>query len=290
MTLNLVNESCPLYNIVCPFCEHKKFIFECKYPDSNDKIINILSCHTCGAFIPDYSKRAFTTSEQTRFHEIMWGDDSYDDWIEAKNGMVGMVEKQSWLLGNPNCNHLVLDIGAGRGNLTAALSEHGFDYLSCEPSQKLRKKAIDRYNIPPEKIVNTGATEFIKLVNEKHIHNKTEVSIYLWHVLEHIQNSFEILKLVVELFKDKTINLFIQMPMLKSSYIFLEHYFLATPDWFYYISKVTGLKLVSYSWSRKNLFMTGIYSNNDSIPEFELKRPFKSLTQFERLTYLISQS
>jgi len=290
MELNLIHKHHSAGKNVCPFCGHEELKRECRFPDSKNKVVSISSCAGCGAFIPDYSKTTFTTSEQTILHENVWSDDSNEAWLEAKSGMVDMIDKQRWLLGKPASHHLILDVGSGRGNLTAALSEHGFDYLSCEPSQNLRARAIDVYEIPPEKIINISAIDFLQLVRDKHLSNKTEITIYFWHVLEHIQNSSEIIKLAVELFKDKTINIFIQMPMLKSSYIFPEHYFLATPDWFDFVSKATGLNLVNYSWSRKNLFMTGIYTNNMAMPEFELKRPFKSLTQFERLTLAISQN
>ena len=194
-----------------------------------------------------------------------------------------MLEKQKYILGSPTEENLIIDIGAGRGNLSAAIKEKGYKLLSCEPSVSLFDKAIKIYSLNHSEFFCMPALEFIDLIEDrKSIPN----SIYLWHVLEHIPYSEKILKKIMDSIGENKINILIQMPMLRSDYIYPEHYFLATPDWFNYVSKLTGLKLVEFTQSKEDYFMSGYFSNNPDLDKVEIKRPFRRLSQFERFSII----
>lgn len=269
----------------CPFCAYEKLNYECRYPDHKYEIIKIYSCDRCGVFIPEYKTALYTTVEQIKLHENMWISQDKKEWLDAKNGMVDMIEKQKHIIGDTDPSHLVLDIGAGRANLSAALNEHGYHFASCEPSEGLYTQAIQNYNLDSSQIKNIDAMTFLEETVKSMDGNTKIITIYLWHVLEHIKDSKKVLDFIVKYFSCKRLNIMIQMPMLKSEYIFPEHYFLATPDWYYYLQKFMGLKLVDFSQSNNRMFISGFYSNNCNLNEFKLKRPFRSLTQTERLLY-----
>jgi len=157
---------------------------------------------------------------------------------------------------------------------------------ACEPSKLLYNQAVQNYGLTELDLQNFDAKSFLNDVSQSLSDDTTIITIYLWHVLEHIKESKSIIEYIMKLFSNKKLNIMIQMPMLKSDYIFPEHYFLATPDWIQYISEITELKLVDFSFSKKSLYISGFYSNNDELEELHLKRPFRSLSQFERYDLL----
>lgn len=267
-------------NKQCPFCSCQDLTYECKYPDFENKIVDIYSCNNCFCFVPDYDDVLSSTVEkQTKFHENLWSADSIESWLEAKMGMVTMLTKQQSVIGMPGLNNIICDIGAGRGNLTAALLELGYHTYACEPSHDLYKKAQCVYDICSDKFYNESAVAFIDRLSDNDVSPNT---FYFWHVLEHMIGSAVLLRNIVNLFSGKELNLMIQMPLLKSEYVYPEHYFLATPDWFKYVSSLLGLNIVHFNQSTDSFFATAFLSNNKSLSVVDFKAPFKSLSQFEK--------
>ncbi len=274
---------------LCAYCKSEHLKFEARFPDSNFEIVEIYSCEKCGVFVPSYKKNAFL-DEQFKLHEDLWLNTCRNEWQKAKDAMKEMVQIHEKFIGPPTDTTLVVDIGSGRGNLSAALKDIGYNILSCEPSSNLHRQAINNYKFDKNEYFNLEVEVFLDRVLKKEISSYDSVSIYLWHVLEHISFSKDVVDRIMEVCEGKKINVFIQMPMLKSEYIFPEHYFLATPDWFEFISKQTGLKCIEYFISNKNLYISGFYSNIESFGTVDIKRPFRSLSQFERLSsYLINR-
>ena len=268
---------------ICAFCGDKKLInYECRLPDSNERIIPIFSCGNCGALLPVYNEKIIShqsTKLQTDFHDKLFGNDSLTDMAGARDDMIDMLNKQETFLASAKKNNeIVCDIGAGRGNLTSALMLKGYNVYACEPSGYLYNKAIKSYNLTSKVLKNADAFEFCDWMEESSI--KPSV-IYLWHILEHVPNSISLLNRLKQITSDM-VTYFIQMPLLCSPYLYKEHYFLATFDWIYYLESVLDCKLIYISHSRNTKYVTAYYSNDKNIPGVDVKRPFRSLTQFER--------
>ncbi|OYU84131.1 MAG: methyltransferase [Flavobacterium sp. BFFFF2] len=97
------------------------------------------------------------------------------------------LKQKAKLLVNNNIRGTVLDVGAGTGDFLNVINQFGFQGIGFEPGEKPRNKAIEKG---------------IHLIDDLQVIEKDSVdAITLWHVLEHIPDYEDQLKVFQAILK-----------------------------------------------------------------------------------------
>lgn len=210
-------------------------------PDRNDKKVDIYHCTRCCALTPAYpplTEQETNLAQQTTFHEEFWKSESDAELQRIAGEMAKMVAHFSARLPAPGSQELVYDIGAGRGNLTAALLRAGMNAFACEPSRMLAERAISVLQIPPERLAIATAEDFLDARSA----DKGKVkAIFLWHVLEHVDDAVALLRRVRDYLAPDGV-LLCQGPLLDPQYVYREHLYLHSESNIRWLAESVGLK------------------------------------------------
>lgn len=239
----------------CPLCESTELQFHTYFPDNTSQPVEIALCQQCKSLIPQYKTRSTHNAieQQTSFHEEWWCNSTEDELKKTLEDLKSVVNGLHPYLGIPNPNNIVLEIGSGRGSLLRALLDSGYQAYGCEPASGLVKLAREHYALPPERLHEIPANDFIKNI----IPGLPEApkTIFLWHVLEHIEHPMPLLRSLKEVLADNG-RLILQLPLLHQGYTYPEHYFFVTHESFNFISSQLELELDAIEYDTDNLFVT----------------------------------
>ncbi len=113
-----------------------------------------------------------------RFEDIEWDPEEYEKWYEKEPGKtIDLIETECALsLILPIKGKKVLDVGCGTGNFTRKLQVLGYEVVGVEPSEPMRRKAVQKgvrctsglaEDLPFEKnsfdaVISIAAVEFFK--------------------------------------------------------------------------------------------------------------------------------
>lgn len=153
-----------------------------------DKKFNIYKCTHCGHGITDNVEE----SDSASLYEGGAYDPQENIWHRILRPVLNVFEsaKIGYLNKYPKEGNLLLEIGTGKGNFLRAAINAGYDGYGIEPSTRSYKIAKLKLG---KKVVQC-------MLEEMHLHkelNKKFDFIILWHVLEHLtepENAIRILK------------------------------------------------------------------------------------------------
>ena len=227
--------------LTCGCCHGSDVIPILRAPDKSGQAITIGHCRACCALTPDYpGSRHEIIPSQTAYHENWWRDESDDELRCHRDAMLGLFEFHARYMPARERPHLVLDVGAGRCNLLSALVTQGYNALGCEPSTKLVARARQVYGLDESRLVEATAQSFL---GDREARNERADAIFLWHVLEHLEDPICILERASRLLREEGA-LICQGPLLTPEYVFPEHLFFHTESNIAWLAQKAGLKLL----------------------------------------------
>lgn len=239
----------------CPLCGSTNLSFHTIFPDKMCNQVELAKCENCQCFIPQYESESSTNAikQQTSFHEDWWKDSSPEELKKTLEDLTTVVEGFQSYLGEPAPENIVVEIGSGRGSLLRALLDMGYHAFGCEPANGLVELARAQYSLSPELLHEMPASVFLtEVIPTLPAAPKT---IFLWHVLEHLEHPMPLLHKLRE-----TISvggrLILQLPLLSQEYVYPEHYFFVTHNTFEYLSSALNLEVETIDYDSDNLFVT----------------------------------
>lgn len=220
--------------------------------------VDVRCCAVCHALVPLYDPVEDEVRRQTMFHEDSWRHswkhETRDALLEQRDNIAVMLSdfRRAGQIPPPAPGVRVFDIGAGRGNLTAAAVQAGYAVNACEPSQALSQTAQKIYELPEGVLETSGVTEFLA----RHAAKVGTVSIiFLWHVLEHLKRPVDVLADLRPFLRPDGVIL-CQGPMLSRHNLFPAHRLLHTPRNIAWLARELDLKLLRIDYSRQESFIT----------------------------------
>ena len=162
----------------CPSCGNEPFSnsLSCTDYTYSKDVFSIVECTTC--------KLHFTNPRPTE-HAIgkYYDSPEYVSHTDTQSGLVftlyGFVKNHTLrqkrkLIERLTTDKSVLDYGAGSGNFSAQLAQHGWSVTSFEPDLNARKRILEKHSK-------------IRLADDlKSVRANSKSIITLWHVLEHV--------------------------------------------------------------------------------------------------------
>lgn len=256
----------------CPLCGSTDLSFHTSFPDKMNNQVELAKCEDCQCFIPQYEFESTTNAinQQTSFHEDWWKNSSPEELNKTLEDLTTVVEGFQSCLGEPDPENIVIEIGSGRGSLLRALLDMGYHAFGCEPANGLVKLARAQYSLSPDSLHQMPASEFLaEVIPTLPAAPKT---IFLWHVLEHLEQPMPLLHKLQETLSFGG-RLILQLPLLSQEYVYPEHYFFVTHNTFEYLSSALNLEIETVDYDSDNLFVTVCFrkplSTKNSIkPEF----------------------
>ncbi len=233
-------------------------------PSSCRAITEIYECKVCSALIPAYDSgdRKITLSDQVAFHESLWP--SVDSKVLEKelHDLMGVIKFLNPYLGNPTNGVKVLEIGAGRGGMLRALLDSGYQAQGCEPAAALVSVGRHEYGLDDSVLCQTDLNGMLKTLNQ----GEKFSSIIMWHVLEHIINPLDALRKLISVLEPLG-TIIIQIPLLKSNYIYEEHYYFFSHLTFKHVADTLGICISNIIYDEENMFATCIYTNGTGVSD-----------------------
>lgn len=241
--------------MICALCGNDNTHIQARMPDDRGIIREIYGCSRCAAMTPDYGiVHPLDTDSQIEFHQQYWKEIDGDTLQRELTDLAGVVASLGQHLGAPAAGNRVLEIGAGRGGLLRALRDAGYDAHGCEPAPGLVAIAREHYGLGPDVLTNVTVEQMLE-----HLPRPNNFSaVFLWHVLEHLASPISLLGGVAEIIRPGGI-VIIQVPLLKSSYIYPEHYYFCSHETFAFIADEIDFGLVDVIYDDNNLFATAVF-------------------------------
>lgn len=151
-------------------------------------MVTICQCNNCGLLYADPQPRPIELDDH-------YGNDPEQYWpatyFEADSQYFSNQLRTLASLSNGECHGRALDIGAGLGKGMLAMERAGFEVYGLEPGVQIRKMAIDRLGILPERL------QLTTLENAVYPSNYFKF-ITFGAVLEHLPKPAEALRRAVQ--------------------------------------------------------------------------------------------
>lgn len=227
--------------LACPVCGALKPPKIGKSLDREGKEGSVFCCEDCLTFFTDSNSRGKSEeiARQVSFHEDWWRDETVESLQALKDEAASMVQFYKNDLGRPDEGQLIVEIGAGRGNLTAALVEAGYSVRSCEPSLNLSQRGREVYGLHDSQLASISADQLITSLVATHT---SAHAVFLWHVLEHVTEPLDLLRGIHSILAEGGF-LFLQVPLPCDSYTYKEHLFFGSPASLSNMAAKTGYRI-----------------------------------------------
>lgn len=190
----------------CPICESKELnnFISCVDFTKSKKTFTISSCVNCNFKFTNPRPNEDDLSEY-------YISDEYISHTNNKKGLFNKlyqiarlynINQKTKLIGNKKAS--LLEIGSGTGELLNAFKSMGWNTTGIEPSDIARKNAFENHGL-----------HLFPTIEETNVKEKSQHTIMLWHVLEHIPQLNKSLKKYYNLMMDDG-QLIIAVPNYKS--------------------------------------------------------------------------
>jgi 2-polyprenyl-3-methyl-5-hydroxy-6-metoxy-1,4-benzoquinol methylase len=154
---------------------------------SSTENFKIVKCEQCGYVISSGAANNITLYESGSY------DEKEKFWHKWVRGIFQILEvnKAAYLEKYLNPTSSVFEIGVGKGNFLSALRDKGYQIAGIEPSRR-------SFAVASQKLGGSIVNCKIEEISSYESINKKYNAIVLWHVLEHLQNPFEIIERLKE--------------------------------------------------------------------------------------------
>lgn len=245
----------------CPCCGLADLVVALRTLDQQDNVVTIFHCTNCCALVPDYPETPNEiTTHQADFHANYWSYSTKDGVIRESNAMIQTVDFYKDYLDYFGPKSEILDLGGGRGLLTKALLNSGYRARGCDASAELVRIGRVHLDIPESLYTKEDILSFSKRY-ESTLGNQVG-AIFLWHVIEHLENPLTVLKSLKDLLRPDGV-IIAQGPLLDKNYIFPEHRFLHSESNIGWIAKELDMKLLFLDSHSEERFASFVLSNPD---------------------------
>lgn len=216
-------EVCQSTGTCCSFCGHGSGTLLYKCFDKFQTPVEMFQCQNCRAIFPNYELDHAKPSMLPL--QIQHVDDVWPEMSPAEaDELAADLEEKIVNYYQPQIEAIksddyIVEIGTGRGGLARALVNRNYKFIGCEPSPHLFKMSQQVYNFTDAELKNHDADTFLQHLEETGIRAKV---VFMWHVLEHINQPMPILKRVRNLLSDNGL-IIAQIPLIAREYIYPEH-------------------------------------------------------------------
>lgn len=242
----------------CGLCHCQDLSLQAKMLDSKNILRDIYRCRVCAALTPEYDiLTPLDTKSQIDFHEKLWNDAQLGILQQELFDLIGLVNFLRPHLGVPSLSRRILEIGAGRGGLLRALRDVGYSAYGCEPATKLVAIAREHYGLSADILMNIEAESMLARTD----HDYDYDVVILWHTLEHFSNPLDIMHQVSHVTSPDGV-IIIQVPLMRQSYIYPEHYYFCSHESLSYIAAQIRFNLIDVMYDHENLYVTAVFSRN----------------------------
>lgn len=243
----------------CPCCGLENLVVALRTHDQHENIVTILHCTNCCALVPDYPQtHSEMISHQAEFHANYWSDSTREEVAREARKMSQTVYFYKRYLDYFDPGTEVLDLAGGRGLLTKALLDNGYSARGCDASRELVQIGRNYLDLPDHIYTNEDISGFIE--RYKSSIKQPVGAIFLWHVIEHLEDPIGILDSLKSLLKPDGV-IIAQGPLLDKNYIFPEHRFLHSESNIGWISKKLDMKLLFLDSHSEERFASFVLAN-----------------------------
>lgn len=267
---NIIDNSC-FTQCVTNFISNRKF-FEC------------FNCYSLSAIT--HSEEVSNPDAQASFHENIFGTETsgFDSYIYDINPLKQLVRNDYLFYFGDKISELICEVGAGRGSLLKALRDEGYSAIGCEYSHKLVCAGRVAYDLSDNVFFQLNAWDLPNYLRE----NSIKPSVFvMWHVIEHIQNSFALLESLISVCADD-ITVIFQTPLPVPEYVFPEHLFFPSTETYHFVAERLGLSIKLLNIIPYTRYVTCVMSNKD-IPEGNIYPKQQETPGFSVIGQLIEQ-
>ncbi len=241
----------------CPLCGFDRLLPLFSTADNAKEPVEIRLCLRCHVLVPSYRRAlavdsAAMTAYQAEFHDAQWAaiDSAEATKLRAELGV--MVNAFRPQLGEPGSAGAVLDLGAGRGGLVAALRDAGYDGRGCEPSGALAERGRLAFGLTAEQLVAAPAEAYL----EELLRTRTPIGgVFLWHVIEHVAAPLALVRAIARALEPRR-HLFVQAPCLMVEWLYPEHLVLFTEPAVHALARNAGFEVVRLDYDPALTFIT----------------------------------
>jgi hypothetical protein len=240
----------------CPLCESATRVPLFEMADRDGIQVAIQQCFTCSVLVPGYEgprSSEEATAAQVAFHDNYWMSEQADDMAHLVRDCAGIVDHFAPWLGSPPA--LVAEIGAGRGGLMAALKTRGYSVVGCEPSRHLCEVAYGHTDVTREELRVESVDSFL---SRPEWAARAPRAFILWHVLEHLAEPWDTLRRIGTLCASGDCVLG-QLPLLRSDYLYPEHYFFVTEVALAGLARSSGFDVAAIEYDGAAAFLSFVF-------------------------------
>ncbi|MDP1621813.1 MAG: methyltransferase domain-containing protein [Bacteroidales bacterium] len=173
----------------CPVCEKKSFspFLDIKDHFLTGELFSIQKCDTCGFKFIDPRPDKMEIGRYYQSEDYISHDAKKSNIISRIYKLVRVVSiKSKYILVRKHVQHgMILDIGCGTGEFLHYCNSRGFDVTGVEPNDKANQYAQEVNGIP-----------VFKRLSEMPENQGCFHCITMWHVLEHVHDLNETIRLV----------------------------------------------------------------------------------------------
>jgi SAM-dependent methyltransferase len=258
----------------CPLCGFDRLLPLFTTADNAKQPVEIRICLRCWVLVPAYHRALAVdanamTAYQAEFHDAQWSAIEETEAKKLRTELGELVRGFAPLLGPPASAGAVLDLGAGRGALVAALRDAGYDGRGCEPSGALAERGRRAFGLSPEHLVAAPAEEWLAELS------RADVSIgavFLWHVIEHVAAPLALVRAIARALRPGR-HLFIQAPCLMVEWLYPEHLVLFTEPAVHALARNSGFDVVRVDYDPALTFITFALRRTDAPVEDAWRDP-----------------
>jgi hypothetical protein len=279
---------CSDKQIVCNFCR-------CVFDNSlaTEAIVKFIAngdlfpCPTCHSLTTlPHNKDVSSPDAQAGFHEYIFGTDAsrFNSYINDVASLRRLITNDYPIYFGDKTSELLCEVGAGRGSLLKALRDEGYSAIGCEYSQRLVSAGRAAYGLPDSVFFQINAWDLPAYLRDNSI--KPSVLV-MWHVIEHIQHSLELLESLVKVCADKIMLIF-QTPLPVPEYVYPEHLFFPSTETYHFVAERLGLSVKLLYVIPYTRFVTCVMSNK-GVPEGKIYPKQQGTPGFSVIGQLITQ-
>jgi 2-polyprenyl-3-methyl-5-hydroxy-6-metoxy-1,4-benzoquinol methylase len=183
-----------IHYTTCPVCDSTHFqqILTVKDFTVSEETFSIMECATCSLrFTQDVPAKNSISAYYASEDYISHSDTSkgFINKMYKKVRQITLKQKARWVHANSHKKNVkLLEIGSGTGAFASEMQSRGWDVMGLEPDERARQNAMELYQLslqPVENIYTLPAASFDAIV--------------LWHVLEHVHDLHDYMKMFREL-------------------------------------------------------------------------------------------